>query len=652
MSEDLPRQLARTKRFTTGTPHDFAVAGGGRIVTYLRDGELWVFDTEDRAERRIGRADSYSVPSTTVVAAVLQESQLWLANLDTGKLEQLPVNDAEHPRVAPDGSAVAYVRDRALRVIRVDGTGDRALCEPENDDVTWGLPEFAAWMSMGRDRGFWWAPDGRRLLVARVDDGPVQLLQLADPTRPERPPRRLRYPAAGTSNAEVSLHIVDPWGDSREVRWDRERFEYLVRVTWDCGNPLLAVQTRDQRLVHLLEVDPDTGTTMLVRSVTDPSWVAVAPGVPSRTASGALVWIERDSGNDTYRLKVGDEFVTPPGLQVSRVRAVDGDTVSFLAQSEPTEVHLYVHDGGEIRRLSGEPGVHDGLHVAGTTLLDGQTFGGRKATVGGHILASYEEKPELDLRVDLIRAGPRELRTAAFRPSWHEPGTERLPVLLHPYAGPGMQLALARRSWHYLLSQWFAEQGFVVLTTDGRGTPGRGPDFERAISGDIVRPVLEDQVDALHAVAERYGDLDLDRVAIRGWSFSGFLAAAAVLHRPETFHAAVAGAAVSDQRMYDTYWKERYLGHPDIDPGAYRRCSLLPYAAGLTRPLLIVQGLADTNVWSAHALRLSAALTAAGRPHSVLPLPGQAHRPSDEDVVANLPHLELAFIRQALGMAS
>ncbi|MQA04277.1 MAG: prolyl oligopeptidase family serine peptidase [Streptosporangiales bacterium] len=168
--------------------------------------------------------------------------------------------------------------------------------------------------------------------------------------------------------------------------------------------------------------------------------------------------------------------------------------------------------------------------------------------------------------------------------------------------------------------------------------------------GDILRPVLDDQVDALHAVAERDGDLDLDRVAIRGWSFSGHLAAAAVLHRPETFHAAVAGAPVTDQRMYDARWKERFAGQLADQPAGYRESSLLPYAANLSRPLLLVHGLLDTNVWSLHTLRLSAALTAAGKPHSTLLLPGQGHRPSDEDLVANLPHLELAFLRQALSL--
>ena len=226
----------------------------------------------------------------------------------------------------------------------------------------------------------------------------------------------------------------------------------------------------------------------------------------------------------------------------------------------------------------------------------------------------------------------------------------RLPVLMDPYGGPHSQRVLATRGAH-LSSQWFAEQGFAVLVVDGRGTPGRGPQFDRAVHGDLAGPVLADQVDALHAVAERFGDLDLDRVGIRGWSFGGYLAALAVLRRPDVFHAAVAGAPVTDWALYDTHYTERYLGRPDTDPDAYRRSSLIEDAARLERPLLLVHGLADDNVVAAHTLRLSSALLAAGRPHSVLPLSGVTHMTPQEVVAENLLLLQVRFLRDALGVA-
>jgi dipeptidyl-peptidase-4 len=191
-----------------------------------------------------------------------------------------------------------------------------------------------------------------------------------------------------------------------------------------------------------------------------------------------------------------------------------------------------------------------------------------------------------------------------------------------------------------------------VVIADGRGTPGRGAAWDRAVHLDLAGPPLEDQVDALRAVAEANpGALDLDRVGIRGWSFGGYLAALAVLRRPDVFHAAVAGAPVTDWRLYDTHYTERYLGTPASDPQAYERSSLLADAEKLERPLMLIHGLADDNVVAAHTLRLSSALLAAGKPHTVLPLSGVTHMTPQEVVAENLLLLQVAFLRQALGMA-
>jgi dipeptidyl-peptidase-4 len=170
------------------------------------------------------------------------------------------------------------------------------------------------------------------------------------------------------------------------------------------------------------------------------------------------------------------------------------------------------------------------------------------------------------------------------------------------------------------------------------------------VRGDLATPALEDQVAALEAVAAAYpDDVDTTRVGIRGWSFGGYLAALAVLRRPDVFHAAVAGAPVTEWRLYDTGYTERYLGLPQEEPDNYDRTSLLPLAPGLTRPLLIIHGLADDNVVVAHSLRLSSALLAAGRPHAVLPLSGVTHMTPQEVVAENLLRAEVDFFADALG---
>jgi dipeptidyl-peptidase-4 len=219
---------------------------------------------------------------------------------------------------------------------------------------------------------------------------------------------------------------------------------------------------------------------------------------------------------------------------------------------------------------------------------------------------------------------------------------------MDPYGGPAAPRVVAMQTIQAFKSQWFAEQGFAVLVVDGSGTPGRGPAWEREIYGDILGPVIDDQVAGLREAARQFPDLDLGRVGIRGWSYGGTLAAAAVLRRPDVFHAAVAGAADVDQRLYDTHWRERFIGHPTDFPERYDANSLLLDAPKLSRPLLLVHGLADDNVFPANSLQLSSALLAAGRPHEMLPLSGVTHMGGSEVITENLLLHELDFFRRSL----
>jgi dipeptidyl-peptidase-4 len=538
-----------------------------------------------------------------------------------------------------------------MRVHDLDTGTTATLAEPDGEQVTYGLADFIAAEEMGRMRGYWWSPDGDALLVARVDDAPVQRWHIADPANPDRTPIVVAYPAAGTPNARVTLEIIALDGTSTPVRWDTARDEYVAEVVWDAHGLLVVVQPRDQKALRTLSVDLATGATTLVTEQSDPVWVDIVPGVPAHTADGTLVTVADAEG--ARRLVVDGEPVTPASLQVRDVAGVEGDVVLFRASTDPTSIGLWTWGPEGLTELTPEPGVHGGAFAGGTLVVTRQSLDADGATTtvrrGGteRTIASFADLPGLTPRVTLLTAGKRELSTAVLYPSDHEPGT-KLPVLMDPYGGPHAQRVLAARSAH-LTSQWFADQGFAVVVVDGRGTPGRGPEFERAVHGDLAAPVLEDQVDGLHAVAEQHPDLDLSRVGIRGWSFGGYLAALAVLRRPDVFHAAVAGAPVTDWALYDTHYTERYLGRPDEDPQAYARSSVIADAPALTRPLLLVHGLADDNVVAAHTLRLSSALLAAGRMHSVLPLSGVTHMTPQEVVAENLLLLQVQFLKDALG---
>ncbi|MBO0825125.1 MAG: prolyl oligopeptidase family serine peptidase, partial [Actinobacteria bacterium] len=466
-------------------------------------------------------------------------------------------------------------------------------------------------------------------------------------------------------------------GTRTDITWDHDAFPYLVTASWEqagSGQPLLVVLSRDQKRMAILAVDSASGATSVFRTDTDPHWVDIVGGVPACTAQGLMVWTADIDGAKRLVLctreqdgSIAEYTTTPDSLNVGEVLAVDGDTVLFSAtEADPASVCVWSSGPDGLRRVSPPDGVHSGTLAGGTLVLTSRTMAAADATVtvlraapasglaSTASIRSLAEAPELPPPAPQLiwSEGPSRVRTAILLPSWHKPGSGRLPVLCDPYGGPhGKRVTTAAAS--YLTPQWLAEQGFGVVIGDGRGTPGRGPAWDRAVAGDFAGPVLADQVEALQSAAAACPDLDLARVAIRGWSFGGYLAALAVLRRPDIFHAAIAGAPPTDWRLYDTCYTERYLGHPDITPDSYERSSLLGDAPKLTRPLLLVHGLADDNVVVAHTLRLSAALLAAGRPHSVLPLSGVTHMSgTQEDVAENLLRLQVEFLRAALGISA
>jgi len=613
----------------------------------------------ERARESGGGIVAYDATRDLTVAAFAIGAQVARVDLETGKIDMLPTADgAFDPRLSPDGSSVAYVAGNALRL--ADHAGDRLVIEEDGDTVSWGAAEFIAGEEMGRTRGFWWAPDSLRLLVERVDVAPIDEWWIAAPVDPSAAPTPIRYPGAGTANAEVALAIVGLDGSRVDVDWhggsswaDRN-WEYLADASWSQEGLILTVQTRDQRTLAVLEVNPQTGTTTERHRITDEHWVELIPGMP-QLHRGRLVTVE-DRGA-ARRLCIDGRAVTDDELQVRRVIDANEERVLIAGSYDPTTVDLIAvtWDGSATRLTTGD-GIHSAIVGASTEVRSRRSITeddrSPQIVVGPTTVAAiadHSETPDLKLNVSLHRLGSRRLATALLLPKNHDGSP--LPVLLDPYGGPHAQRVQQAAGLFYA-SQWIADQGYAVLVTDGRGTPGRGPAFEREVRGDLAAPVLADQIEALHAAAEANSALDLSRVAIRGWSFGGYLAALAVLRRPDVFHAAIAGAPVTDWRLYDTHYTERYLGHPGTEPANYEISDLCTEPAQMgdkpTRPLMLIHGLADDNVVAAHTLQLSRALLEAGKPHTVLPLSGVTHMTPQEEVAENLLLLQLSFLKNSL----
>lgn len=702
MSDSFPRQYARTQRLTLGEPRDLIVTPDGARVIFTRSRGgadpvncLWMVDVEtggetllvdpaaalaavagddtdlppeERARRErmregAGGITGYTTDRDAARVAFSLAGHLFLTELGKVSGGGSSVASTRHleapgpvfdPRLSPGGDRVAYVRGREVWVTDLDGNAS-LLAGPGADDATtvaWGGADFVAAEEMNRYRGFWWSPDGGIIAVCRVDDAPVQVWHIANPADPSSAPTAVRYPAAGTPNPEVTLHLCPLDGSApTEVEWDRTTFEYLAKVRWNQHGLAITVLSRNQRDLEVRTVDASTGTTTAVFTDRDDAWIEIVPGTGSLIDPDTPVMCA--DGDGARRLMIGNRPVSPADFQVRAV--IDASADRVIATGNPLDdasvqhVHRWTPNGGF------EP-LTEGLSV-NVAAVGGDTIVLRSATVdepgarwrlpNGETLRSEAERPLVRPNVRITTPAARSVAptTAVLLP--HEHDGSPLPVLLDPYGGPHAQ-RVVRSHNAFCASQWFADQGFAVVVADGRGTPGRGAGYERAVLHDLAAGVLEDQIDALHAAAERHRELDLDRVAIRGWSFGGYLSALAVLERPDVFHAAVAGAPVTEWRLYDTCYTERYLGDPNEHPDVYDANSLLPLAPRLRRPLLLIHGLADDNVVAAHTLQLSSALLAAGKPHEVLPLVGVTHMTPQEVVAENLLLHQLDFLRRSL----
>ena len=692
MSDTFPRQYARTQRLTLGDPRTITVAADGQRVLFARSraGDdpvncLWVLDIATGEERLVAdplhlldAADdehlpieerlrrermregasgitSYATDAASTVAAFALGGHLFVAGLLSGQARELVVDGPVFdPRPDPVATCVAYVCGRTLRIAELDGSSWE-LAGDEHPDISWGSADFIAAEEMGRYRGYWWSPDGAAIAATRADIGPVQRWYISDPANPDQQANEVAYPAAGTPNADVTLHVLALDGGSTEVVWDRDTYPYLADVQWaDSQRLLLTVQSRDQRSLMVLAADPRHGGTEPIFADGDTAWVELVPGTPAVLDDGQLVMTaDRDGAR---RLMVDGNAVTPIDLQVRAVVTAQDDEVYFLANpiADATVQHVWRwRTDGTLAALTDEPGVHTAAIGGSTVVLRTAVLdepGATTQVVDGPTISTFAQQPLVTPNLSLHRYGDRALATAVLLPSHRTAGDDGplLPVLLDPYGGPHAQRVLRSHN-AYLTSQWFADQGFAVVVIDGRGTPGRGSEWERSVQRDLATGPLDDQVAALAAAAQEH-PLDLTRVAIRGWSFGGYLAALAVLRRPDVFHAAIAGAPVTEWRLYDTHYTERYLGDPSSDATAYAANSLLPLAGELSRPLLLVHGLADDNVVAAHTLQLSSALLSAGKPHEVLPLVGVTHMTPQEVVAENLLLHQLDFLQRSLGL--
>jgi len=692
-------RYAETYRFTHGRPTSIRVTDDGQAVLFLRSGprsfvrDLYEFDMTKGAERVLATADqilggaaekltpeelarrermrlaargiaSFDISDDGRQVLVPLSGQLYVIDRATSKSRKLAAEGAYpiDPQFTPDGRSVSCIRDGEVYVIDVDSGKQRQLTSGGKETLTHGLAEFVAQEEMDRMHGYWWSPDSRTLVYQETDTADVEVWNIADPAQPGQPGEAQRYPRPGKNNARVRLGVVPAEGGTTTwIQWDATKYPYLANVTWQKNAPLtILVLNRRQTDALLLTVDPATGATTELLHEHDDAWLNLDHGLPRWLEDGkSFLWSTERSGNWQLEHHAADgkllRELNAGELGYRNLAGVDEkqDAVFVIAGNDPTQAHVFRipldADKGKPKQLTQAAGIHGavfarhgGNHVRTASTAAGtiqQTVHGADGKEIG-ALKSVAESPPFEPNVEWTTVGDSpELHAAVIRPRVFQ-RDKKYPVIVSVYGGPHSQtVSTARR--RYLLDQWLADRGFIVVSIDGRGTPSRGRAWERAIRGNLIEVSLADQVRGLQALGAKYPEMDLRRVGIYGWSFGGYFSAMAVMQRPDVFHAAVAGAPVADWLDYDACYTERYLGLPADNPKGYEASSVLTYAKDLQRPLLIIHGTTDDNVYFLHSVKMSNALFRAGKEHEFLPLAGFTHMVTDPLITRRL-HTRIA----------
>ena len=589
---------------------------------------------------------------------------LYVARGD-GPLTRLAGCDgARDARLSPDGTRVAFVRDVELHVAPARGSAPPwRLTSGAGDGVTNGVAEYIAQEEMGRHEGYWWSPDGARLAYVQADSSHILLYPIAHQGAETVAVEEHRYPFAGARNATVRLGVVAVSGDGDDnppepATWMDLGGDdiYLARVAWRPDGTLTAqIEARDQQSLRLVLFDPQTGAATTLIEERGKPWLNLGDET-CFLRSGEIIWPSESTGFRHLYLHDADgrqlRALTEGPWVVTGLAAVDEDKrVAYFhgAKDSVLERHLYAVslDGGPVRRVTEGAGWHSAV-VAPDIRLFVDTWSAREQppTVTLRRLDDGAEEAVLfanegaatvvtnlglcvpELTLFRNRDGV-ELHASVYASEETRAAGRPAPLIVSVYGGPHAQRVAEQ--WDLtvdLRAQYLAQQGFVVLKVDNRGSANRGLAFEAALARDLGHVEVDDQVDGVRFLSARAW-VDGDRVGIYGWSYGGYMTCMALLRAPHVFKAGVAGAPVTDWRGYDTHYTERYMGLPASNEEGYRMSAVMAHVERLRGKLLLVHGMVDENVHFRHTARLIAALTAAGKPYDLVVFPEERHMPRD-----------------------
>lgn len=583
-------------------------------------------------------------------------------------------------RVSEGGRYVSFARNQNLFVIDLESGEERQLTSDGADTIRNGMAEFIAMEEMDRDTGYWWSPDDRFIAFTRVDESPVQLAKRYQVFQNSFKVTEERYPFTGESNVRIKLATLE-LATGKQVWMDLgdEEDIYLARVNWtpDSSTIVFQRQSRDQKRLDLMAADPTDGKSRTVLTETSDAWINLHHNLKFlKQSPGEFIWSSERSGfQHLYRYNLSGRQlaqITSGNWVVDSLQAIDEDRgVLFFDgfADSALEKHLYeapLAGAGAARRITSPSGWHE-VEVAksGKAYIDSFSSSSVPIRVSLHSAdgdrltwlvenpmdESHPYFPYLD-RHQLPEIGTLEaedgqtLYYSLLKPVDFDPD-KRYPVIVYTYGGPGAQEVRQQWSRAIVFHQYLQQQGYVVFTLDNRGSTHRGTAFEFPIHKRMSIVEVEDQrrgVEYLGTLAF----VDPDRIGIYGWSYGGYMTLMAMMQAPDAFKVGVSGAPVTDWRLYDTHYTERYMSTPSENAKGYDLSNVLSYVEQLRGPLLIIHGMADDNVLLNHSTLLFREMQKKGVQFESMLYPNETHGFRDPDINVHRTQLMMNFFDRYL----
>jgi dipeptidyl-peptidase-4 len=578
-------------------------------------------------------------------------------------------------KFSPDGRRAAFVRANNLFVTDLTTHEEHALTNDGSDVIINGTSDWVYEEELSIRDAFRWSPDSKRIAFWRFDQSPIPIFPMLDELSFVAKVIPERYPRPGDRNSKVTVGVVN--ADTRATTWlHTGEGEYIASLAW-AGPDSVAIQRmpRTQNQIDLLMLSAASGDGRTVLTERNSAWVDVDEQTPRWLSNGAMfLWPSERSGWRQYYLYKRDGTlvggVTRDGVDVSSLAGVDekrGYVYAVAAAPTPMQRQLFRYPlkGGSEMRVTTEPGSHRvSISPDGTVMVDIHSTAqlpGAASLVslapGGarHVLeANAELRKTLE---GLTRAPeffqlpmPDGTKLNAFRilpPAFDS--TRKYPVLMYVYGGPGSQTVLDdyggdRYLWHQLLAQ----KGYIVVSVDNRGTGARGSAFRHVVYEHLGMHESDDQIAAAKWLGTQRW-VDPARIGIWGWSYGGYMTAMSSFRGGSLFRAAISVAPVTDWRLYDDIYTERYMRTPAENATGYEEGAPLNYVKGLASSYLLVHGTGDDNVHPQNSIQLVDKLEEAGKQFEFMVYPGRTHAISGGNSRTHLFTLLTNFVEQTLG---